>query len=88
MAGHGSTRIPCSRRQRWWAARMTTVFVIGIAALAACQPFGESNDPIRAAVDELAERDDCASHGGSWSIDTRRCGPEASTATAPTTRPE
>lgn len=52
---------------------MTTVFGIGIAALASCQPFRESAHGVHTAIEEFAEFDDCMNQGGSWSIDRHRC---------------
>lgn len=52
---------------------MTTVFGIGIAAVASCQPFRESAHTAHATIEEFAEFDDCVNQGGSWSIDMHHC---------------
>lgn len=54
-------------------ARLTTVFGIGIAALASCQPFRDSGYQRHEVIEEFAELDECLDGGGSWSMDSHRC---------------
>jgi hypothetical protein len=75
MAGNRSVRTPCSRRLRWWLARLVTLFGVAIAALASCQSFRDTGQGARASSDEYAQLDDCVEHGGSWSIAAHRCEP-------------